>query len=112
MFTETDCDGILVARGALGTPWIFHEIDHYLQHGVISSEEDLLVKKTVLKKHLAYIAQYKECTPTGKVGFMRKVTLWYLKGFPLAAKIRGQVGAIPDYETLLHFIEQNLEVLS
>jgi tRNA-dihydrouridine synthase len=36
---------------------------------------------------------------------MRKVALWYLKGFPGASKIRGQVGAIPDYETLLNFID-------
>ena len=106
MFAETDCDGILVARGAFGNPWIFRTIEQYLQQGIMPSEEDLVVKKTALKKHLAYIAQYKDCTRSGKIGFMRKVTIWYLKGFPLAARIRGQVGAIPDYETLLQFIEQ------
>jgi len=105
MFDETDCDGILVARGAFGNPWIFRDIESYIQHGTVPSEKDISLKKAALKKHLSYIAQYKDCTPRGKVGFMRKVALWYLKGFPNASKIRGQVGAIPDYEALLHFIE-------
>jgi tRNA-dihydrouridine synthase B len=105
MLTETGCDGILVARGAFGSPWIFRDIQNYLQQGVCAPEEDLSVRKAVLKRHLAYIAAYKECSASGKIGFMRKVTIWYLKGFPGAARIRGLVGAIPDYESLLYFIE-------
>ncbi len=108
MFDETDCDGILVARGAFGNPWIFCDIENLIHHGSVLSERHISLKKTILKKHLSYIARYKDCTPLGKVGFMRKVTLWYLKGFPGASKIRGQVSTIPDYETLLHFIEHNV----
>jgi nifR3 family TIM-barrel protein len=112
MFDETDCDGILVARGAFGNPWIFRDIEDYIQHSTVPSKPTISVKKAVLKRHLAYIAQYKDCTPAGKVGVMRKVALWYLKGFPGASKIRSQVGAIPDYETLLYFIERNMEEIS
>ena len=112
MFDETDCDGILVARGAFGNPWIFRDIEDSIHHSTVPSEQTISVKKAVLKRHLAYIAQYKDCTPAGKVGVMRKVALWYLKGFPGASKIRGQVGAIPDYETLLYFIECNMEETS
>lgn len=108
MLDETDCDGILVARGAFGNPWIFRDIENYIQYGTIPPEKTISVKKIVLKRHLAYIAQYKDCTQAGKVGGMRKVILWYLKGFSGASKIRGQVGAIPDYEALLDFIERNM----
>jgi tRNA-dihydrouridine synthase B len=108
MFDKTDCDGILVARGAFGNPWIFQDIEHYMQYGIVPSTKDISVKKAVLKKHLAYIAQYKDCTPLGKIGFMRKVALWYLKGFPNASKIRGQVSTMPDYDSLLHFIDCNM----
>ncbi len=110
MFDETDCDGILVARGAFGNPWIFQDIEDYLQQGIEPPEKTISLKKAVLKRHLAYIAQYKNCTPAGKVGVMRKVTLWYLKGFPGASKIRGQMGTISDYETLLYFIEHNMKL--
>ena len=112
MFDETDCDGILVARGAFGNPWIFRDIENYIQHGTVPTKQAISVKKAVLKRHLCYIAQHKDCSPAGKVGVMRKVTLWYLKGFPGASKVRGQVGAIPDYETLLYFIERNMEGIS
>jgi tRNA-dihydrouridine synthase B len=108
MLAETDCDGLLVARGAFGNPWIFQEIEHYLHHGIVPVERGLEVKKSVLKKHLAYIVQYRNGTPSGKVGFMRKVALWYLKGFPDAAKLRNQVSTIPDYEMLVQFIEHNI----
>lgn len=108
MFDETACDGILVARGAFGNPWIFRDIEEYLQDGTVPSESSLLQKKVVLKKHLSYIAQYKQCTPAGKIGFMRKITLWYMKGFPNASKIRGQVNTVPDYDALLRFIDDHI----
>ena len=33
LLEETGCDGIMVARGAKGNPWIFHRINHYLETG-------------------------------------------------------------------------------
>jgi nifR3 family TIM-barrel protein len=108
MITETDCDGVLVARGAFGNPWIFREIENYLFKGLIPSPQPVSIKKRVVKRHLTYVQQHKECSPTGKVGFMRKVALWYLKGFPHASSLRGQVSALSSYETLMQFIEQQM----
>lgn len=33
MFAETDCDAVMLGRGALGKPWIFRQIAHYLRTG-------------------------------------------------------------------------------
>jgi len=33
LLEQTGCDGIMVARGAKGNPWIFHRINHYLETG-------------------------------------------------------------------------------
>lgn len=109
MLDETDCDGVLVARGAFGNPWLPSDIEAYLQHDTLPPERPLSDKKAVLQKHLSYIAEYKHNSPAGKIGFMRKVALWYLKGFPNAAKIRGQINTVPDYATLLQFIEQYVQ---
>lgn len=108
MFDETDCDGVLVARGAFGNPWIFHHLEEYLQHGTLLPETTLYTRKRVLKRHLTYLMEYKHNSPKGKIGFMRKVTLWYLKGFPNAAKVRGQVNTVQDYEALIQFIDEHL----
>jgi tRNA-dihydrouridine synthase B len=108
MLTETGADGVLVARGGFGNPWLCQDIDQFLQQGTLPPERNVSVKKAVLKRHLGYIERYKKCTPSGKIGFMRKVTLWYLKGFPGASKTRAQVCALSDYASLLQFIDETM----
>jgi nifR3 family TIM-barrel protein len=108
MFDDTACDGILVARGAFGNPWIFEQIEKFLQHGTMPPPVSVVTRKEVLKRHLAYVMEFKQNSPSGKIGFMRKVALWYLKGFPNAAKVRGQINSVQNYEELLHFIDEHL----
>ena len=75
LFKETNCDGILIARGTLGTPWVIKEIEAYMQgaHYSVSQEE---LKHTFLQ-HLEYIRAY---LPTKKVlTEMRKIGAWYLR---------------------------------
>ena len=110
MLDETGCDGLLVARGAFGNPWIFSAIDQYLRAGDLPPDVSALTRKATLKRHLAYIEEFRAGQPKGKIGFMRKVALWYLKGFPNAAKARGHVTAAADYASLLEFIETALEI--
>ncbi len=108
MLDETGCDGLLVARGAFGNPWIFNELEHYFATGETLPEVSLLTRKEALKRHLAYVEEFRRSQQRGKVGFMRKVALWYIKSFPNAAKIRGQINTITDYAALLEFIDAYL----
>jgi len=80
MLDETGCDGFLVARGALGNPWLFRNIEHYLQTGETLNKPALEVREKVLAKHLAYIEKYNDMTDSNKAGYMGKVKKWYLKG--------------------------------
>lgn len=91
MFDETGCDGILIARGALGNPWIFEG----------KNEIPLKERKEVLKKHLAYIEKYRNMSQFGKVGFMKKASIWYLKGIPRAPRLREKITSSKNYEEIL-----------
>lgn len=105
MFDETGCDGILVARGALGNPGIFGRIEDYLAGRPIPPDAGLKPKKIILKQHLSYIERYKDCSPSGKVGCMRKVTLWYTRGLPNAKRIREKVSLANTYEMMIKLID-------
>lgn len=104
MLEETGCDGIMVARGALGNPWIFKNIADYLKNGRPSVEPSVSVKKKTLKTHLAYIEKYKDISPSGKIGIMGKVAMWYLKGLPHAAGIRKDISRAKSSAELLEII--------
>ncbi|MDO8524995.1 MAG: tRNA dihydrouridine synthase DusB [Candidatus Omnitrophota bacterium] len=105
MLDETGCDGILVARGALGNPWIFEEISDYITKGQMRSSSGLEMRKSVIKKHISAIEKFKDHGSKGNVGHMRKAVLWYLKGFPLAARVREKVSLVNSYEEMLKLID-------
>lgn len=105
MFDKTACDGILVARGALGNPWIFGQIQNYLSNCEPPQPVSLSVKKEVLLRHLAYMQEYKDLPPYGKVGFMRKFVMWYLKGLPRATRVRERVCLVKTYEEMSSLVK-------
>lgn len=78
LFDETGCDGVLVARGALGNPWIFRDTATYLKSGRIPARPDLQEVENTMKIHLLEsIASSGE-----KVGILRfrKFFSWYTRG--------------------------------
>lgn len=105
MFELTGCDGILAARGALGNPWIFREIEEYLKTGVLPAVIDLQTRKDILKKHLSYIVKYDDRGGENRVGFMRKVAIWYLKSFPMAPSARQKVSLVKSYDKMIELID-------
>ena len=111
MMEETGCDMVMVGRGALGRPWVFAEINAYLDHEVILPEPPVAQKMAVMLKHIEKICQYK-----GEfVGIReaRKHAAWYTKGLHGAANYRVRIGLISSIEELqqiaLELVEQNLD---
>jgi len=104
MLDETNCDGVLVARGALGRPWMPKHIMDYLE-GKNSASISMKERKAALKKHLIYFRRYKEVKDSIKVGFMRKIAIWYLRDFAECARARGKICRINSYEELIQLID-------
>ena len=78
MFDETGCDGIAVARGALGNPWIFKESQQFLKSGFLPQKPSISKIIEIMIKHLDNSVDfYGE-----RIGVMkfRKFFSWYTKG--------------------------------
>jgi tRNA-dihydrouridine synthase B len=78
MFDETGCDGVSVARGALGNPWIFRETAEYLNNGSVPDRPGFCEMALTMKEHLNLIVAFRG-EETGVIQF-RKFFAWYLKG--------------------------------
>ena len=98
MRRQTGCDGIMIARGAQGNPWIFSELLEYERTGALpprpSVEE---IKKTMLR-HARLQLEYKG----DYLGIreMRKHVAWYTKGLHGSAKLREAINQVETYEEL------------
>ncbi len=105
MFDETGCDGILVARGSFGNPWIFKDIENYLTKGIEPKPIDLETRKKVLIKHLHFIEKYKNTKSKHLVGFLRKVAIWYTTSFKKSAEVRNKITFAKTREEIFDIID-------
>ncbi len=98
MIEETNCDYLMVGRGALGRPWVFSQIAAYLEHEIILPEPPVSERMRVMVKHIKRICEYKG----ERVGIReaRKHAAWYIKGIKGAAAYRQQVGTLESIEQL------------
>lgn len=108
MMRETGCDGVMVGRAALGNPWIFREIAHFLQTGEKLDSPSAEERIQVAIRHLHLLVDYKgEFTGVRE---MRKHIGWYVKGLPNTTSIRdviNQETTLAGMESLLlSYIEQ------
>lgn len=98
MFERTNCDFLLVGRGALGRPWVFQQINAYMNEGRIIPEPPVSERMRVMVKHIKLICEYKG----EKKGIReaRKHAAWYMKGIRGGADFRRQVGMLESIEQL------------
>lgn len=104
MIDRTGCDGVLAARGALGNPWIFREIEEYLRTGTLPLPVPIDTKVEVALRHLAYMKEHRVVGPRSLVGYMRKYVMWYSKGMPHAARIRRRINTVGSYEEMVELV--------
>lgn len=98
MMEETGCDGIMIARGAQGNPWIFRRTGHYLDTGEILPGPDRRELCQMILRHARMQADLK-----GEISGMkemRKHITWYTAGLPHSAAVRRECNYVENMEGL------------
>lgn len=98
MLEKTNCDGIMIGRGALGNPWLFRRINAYLDECRILPEVGINEKMLVMLKHIRQIIEYK-----GEYTAMREArhhAAYYTKGLRGGAAFRREISSLEKYEQL------------
>ena len=91
----TGADGIMIARGSMGNPWIFRNIITYLEKGILLPEPTVEEKMDLAIRHLKLLVEYKgEYTAVREI---RKILFAYIKNMPKAAEIRNKITTIDNY---------------
>jgi tRNA-dihydrouridine synthase B len=106
----TGVDAIMIGRAAQGKPWIFREIQYYLENGEHLLEPTPQEVRDILIGHLNNLyAFYGEFTG---VRIARKHISWYSKGHPRGAAFRQAVNRVDNVEQQLEMINQFFDKLN
>lgn len=84
---HTGADGVMIGRGAVGAPWIFHQLKN------ASEFIDEKVKHAIIMEHYDKMIEF---YGQRGVAMFRKHTHTYSKGYKGASKLRNEVNAIAD----------------
>ena len=104
----SNCDGIMVARGSMGNPWIFRNIQRVLNGKEpmgITAEEKINMCIRHYKLSIKYDGEYKA------VREMRKHASWYIKGLPRCTDIKNVMNSLNDSNEVIKLLETYKEEL-
>jgi nifR3 family TIM-barrel protein len=103
MLRETGCDGVMIARGAMGAPWVFRQVAELAATGS-TADVTASQRAEAMRQHLLLF-----CGESGEavaVREMKKHIGWYARGFAGAADIRRAANGARSIEDLQSLIEK------
>lgn len=99
----TNADGVMLARGAMGNPFLFKYIKDYLEKGSYTKvTSDQIVDQ--IREQYDLSLKYKNEKLV--VNQMRKHVGWYIKGLPGASNIREKVNKLKSKEEIFSLLEE------
>ena len=105
----TGCDLVMIGRATLGNPWIFSQINAYLENpNVKIHTPDLEERLGVMIEHISKMVEYK-----GEHMAMlqaRKLVVGYFKGMKSAAALRNEAGKIKTLDDLYELRQKALSL--
>lgn len=108
VINQTGADGAMIARGAMGNPFIFRYIKEYLEKGSYKkvSFDDIINQ---IKEHYELALRFKDERLV--INQMRKHVGWYIKGLYMSSEYRDRVNKISTSKEIFDLLDEYKEVL-
>ena len=103
VFKVTNADGIMIGRAAVGNPWIFKNIIHFLETGEKLNSVSPKEKLDIIKEHLNL--EIIEKGESVAIREMRKHISAYTKNLKDSSKFRVEMNKIEDKQKLINLLE-------
>ncbi|WP_293981388.1 tRNA dihydrouridine synthase DusB [uncultured Clostridium sp.] len=102
----TNCDGIMIARGSQGNPWIFRQIKDVLEGRTpreVTNKERVEMCLRHYELAIKYDGEYKA------IREMRKHASWYIKGLPRCTEVRNEINVLDDSSMVMKILKEYSE---
>ena len=104
---QTAADGIMIGRGAQGSPWLFRDLKHYAEHGVLPPALSLAECNATILNHIR--AMHEFYGEIAGVRIARKHIGWYIDEMPDGEQTRREINRLDSasvqYDTLAAYLE-------
>src|SRR5690349_16274742 len=100
-------DGVMIGRAAIGYPWIFQEIKHFIEHGVRPEPPAMAERVRIARKHLDFSVRWKG----DRVGIfeMRRHYTNYFKAVPDFKPFRTRLVEADTFEEVCSILDEVLD---
>lgn len=104
MINQTNCDGIMIGRAAIGNPWLIKECIDYLEDGTLPKEVSVDEKLAMIRRHTELLIHIK----TEKIAIpeMRRHTASYLKGLPYTVPTKHKLFKVSTKQELFDLMDE------
>jgi nifR3 family TIM-barrel protein len=96
MWTQTNCAGVMIARGSFGQPWIFREARALIDGTPVPATPTVEERFAAALEHARMVQEY-EIDPVGAALEFRKHLGWYVKGLPGSADLRRRLHQVASF---------------
>lgn len=104
VLSYTKADAVMVGRAALGNPWVFREIDHYLKTGQVLEKPTYQEIRDMIIRHADILIELKGAHLA--MLQMRGQSTWYFKGLPHASETKSKLSRVSEYDEFVSIVDE------